>query len=595
MTFVRHQQHPSRSAGTYQWAAYASALTRRSVFGWLVATVLMTAWIGSAAAQTGSAKDRIIVLHTRVGSLSPTPVDDVTSLVNEQFEAEGFAARPATIASLLGGRLPRPGILDPGLTAADIIHPVEIGYDEWTQGLFAEAEKKLSPALSRIYRNPALLVADTKNLDAIFKALVALALSQAKLGKATQSAETMLELIRMFGSRPLSRAEYGPPAEKLYRTISKQSVAAGRGQLFVTTSNDHAVVFVNGQIRGIGKAEVADLIPGWHHVFVQVPATFGRQYQVEIKANEATHLETVWDVDIALAVSDSWIGLVFATEAERNKEALFAGQLARRWGGPGVVVMSTTQIQGKPFLIGTLYGAGGAMFRSAATSLDGDRRALFHSLAKYLADGTERPGLKVLARDRNDMRPVTVLRESVRSTSWTPPLVAGLGALAFVAGGSVYVTSEADDFTQPTYDNKRSPAVQVMLGSSVVLGAGVYLWLRDARAASVLSSALVGAGTSAILSGGAMFLTDEDLHRQGFQRPTYRDTARLGVTVGAAGLAMTSVGLWLLRRESKARSPSSFASLRAPRHSGTADRWTVPAPIVSVGPSHAVLRWVGSF
>jgi hypothetical protein len=563
--------------------------------GWLVAAVLMTAWMGSAAAQTGSAKDRIIVLHARVGSLSPTPIDDVTSMVNEQFEAEGFAARPATIASLLGGQLPRPGILDPGLTAADIIHPVEIGYDEWTQGLFAEAEKKLSPALSRIYRNPALLVADTKNLDAIFKALVALALSQARLGKTTESAETMLELIRMFGSRPLSRAEYGPPAEKLYRTISKQSVAAGRGQLFVTTSNDHAVVFVNGQIRGIGKAEVADLIPGWHHVFVQVPATFGRQYQVEIKANAATHLETVWDVDIALAASESWIGLVFATEAERNKEAQFAGQLARRWGGPGVAVVSTIQIQGKPFLIGTLYGAGGAMFRSAATSLDGDRRALLRALAEYLADGTESPSLNVIARDRNDMRPVTALRESIRSTSWTPPLVAGLGALAFVAGGAVYVASEADDYTQPTYDDKRSPAVGGMLGSSVVVGAGIYLWLREARAASVRSSALIGAGTSAILSGGAMFLTDEDRHMKGFQRPTRRDTAQLGLTVGAAGLAMTSVGLWLWRREGKERTSSSSASLRKPGRSDTADRSTVSTPIVSAGPSHAVLGWAGSF
>ena len=463
--------------------------------------------------------------------------------------------------------------------------------------MFAEAEKKLSPALSRIYRNPALLVADTKNLDAIFKALVALALSQDRLGKATQSADTMRELIRMFGSRPLSRAEYGPPAEKLYRTMSKQSATAGRGQLFVTTSNDRAVIFVNGQIRGIGKAEVADLIPGRHHVFVQVPATFGRQYQVEIQAHKATHLETVWDVDISLAVSESWIGLVFATEAERNKESLFAGQLARRWGGPGIVVTSTIQIQGKPFLIGTLYGAGGAMFRSAATSLDGDRRALLRALAKYLADGTESPGLNVIARDRSDMRPARALRESVRSTSRTPLLIAGLGALAFVASGTVYVASEADDFTQPTYDDKRSPAVKAMVGSSLVLGSGIYLWVREARSGSVLSAALIGAGASALLSGGALFLTDEDLHndRQRFHRPTYRDTAGLGLAVGVTGIAMTSVGLWLLRQEGKTREPSSIGSLRTPKPPGTAARRTAPTPIVSIGPSHAVLGWTGSF
>jgi hypothetical protein len=37
---------------------------------------------------------------------------DLTALIDDEFEAEGFAARPSSVESVLGGRLPRPGILD---------------------------------------------------------------------------------------------------------------------------------------------------------------------------------------------------------------------------------------------------------------------------------------------------------------------------------------------------------------------------------------------------------------------------------------------------------------------------------------------------
>lgn len=549
----------------------------------VLAAVLMAPGTPGTAQAAPSAAARIVVLQSRVGELQSDAADDLTPILYEQLEAEGFAARPATIARVLGGQLPLPGILDVGLTSADIMHPVELGYKDWARGRFAEAESKLVPALARIYRNPALLVADTKNLDATFKALVALALSQSRLGKVSESTETMMELIRVFGSRPISRAEYGPPAEQLYQTVSRQALAAGRGQLFITTDNDHAVVFVDGQIRGIGKAAVADLIPGIHHVLVQVASTVGRQYKVDIKASEALILETVWEVDMSLAVTGPWIGLVFATEAERNQEAPFAGELARRWGGQGMVaVVSTIQLQGKPFLIGTLYRAGGTIVRGAATSLDGDRRALLRSLARYLADGTVSAGLNIIPHDRRDALPAQALRDSVRrSPTWTSKLVAAAGGLTVAAGSVAYVVSEADDFTQPTYDDQRTPAVAVVLGGSAVLGTGIYLWLRESRSTSVLTAALVGAGAASMVAGCAMYLTDEDphRHRQDWQRKSFRDTATTGVVVGAAGVALASAGIWLLYREGN-RTSSSL---------------TAAGPAVSIDATHALLAWTGRF
>jgi hypothetical protein len=119
-------------------------------------------------------------------------------------------------------------------------------------------------------------VLDTRNLEATFKILAVLALSQARRGDSAGSVATMIELIRTFRSQPIARADYGPDAERLYRAVWKQVQAMDRGQLAITVESDQAVIFVDGQIRGLGRATLTDLIPGVYRVFVQVPATAGR-------------------------------------------------------------------------------------------------------------------------------------------------------------------------------------------------------------------------------------------------------------------------------------------------------------------------------
>lgn len=551
---------------------------------WVVHAALVSTLVVSTAAHGAPGGEPIIVLHARVGSSAPNEIDRVTPLLDDELEAMGFAAKPSTVARMLGGRMPRPGILDPGLTVADIIHPIELGYDAWAQGLFAEAEKKLVPAIAKVNRNPALLVADTKNLDATFKALVALALSQAKLGQTTQSAETMTNLIRVFRTRPISRAEYGPPAEQLYRSIAKQVLATGTGQLFVTTRNEQAVVFVDGQIRGIGRAAVADMLPGKHHVFIQVPATAGLQYEVEVSPSEDTNLNVVWEVDTALKVTEPWVGLVFTTEAERGKEAMFAGELARRWGGQGVIaVVGTLELQGRPALIGTIYRAGGAIVRSAVTTLDGDRVTNIRSLARYLADGTVSRELNVIPNGEKEPVGALAARASIGpSTTTTPAKVVGAaGLVAITAGGLLYVSGPPDGAVR---EDRRTTAVQVVVGGSAVLGTGTYLWLREARSTSRLTAAALGVGASAIVAGGMLFLTDEDASSESRY---YRDTERIGLIVGTAGLAATCVGLWLMHHEAD-EAGRSGASEVARRH-------RTSTPIIAAGSGHALLGWAGNF
>jgi hypothetical protein len=548
--------------------------------------MVLAALVAPGAAGAAPAAQPIIVLKARIGVPEGKDRDVLTPVIDEQFEAEGFAARPETIAQIVGGRMPRSGILDRGLTAAEIMHPIELGYDDWSKGLFADAVKKLLPAKARIFRNPGLLVTDTKNLDSTFKGLVALSLSQLRTGKPGEAAETMTELVRIFRVRPVSRTDWGRPAEEYWRSISKPVLAGGTGQLYVTTGNDHAVVFVDGQIRGIGKAEVADLVPGNHHVLVQVPSTAGLQYGVEIRANENTNLDVKLDVDSALVSTDVWIGLVFATEAERNKEAVLAGELAQRWGSQGmIVVVGTMRMQGATVLIGTLYRAGGKLVRSAGTTLEGDMPAQVRRLAKYLADGTVGSGLRLISQDPARPAPsLTVTADRPRS-SVIGKTVGGAGLVAISLGAVEYLR-HAYDFRKPPNgeDDGRDPYVYTMLGGSLLLGGGMYLWLRESQSTTHLSAGLVGVGAASIVAGSVLYLTDQD---ESPTEPAFiRETATRGVVLGASGIALTGAGLWLIYRDRRGTADSSTVAAHSPAF------WV---PAVSVDASRAVVGLCGSF
>jgi len=442
---------------------------------------------GATAGPAGVRLDHpILVLESYVGQ-RPANADAVMAPLLDELEQRGFATRPASILELAGGAAPRPGVLDADTSSAEITQRAESGYEAYTRGRFADAEAALTRAIERIHRNPALLVLDTSNLDATFKILVALALSQAKRGDTGGSVATMTELIRTFRHRAISRVDYGPDAEQFYRAVAGQVQALDRGELSISVASDQAVIFVDGQIRGLGKAALVDLLPGVYRVFIQVPATPGRQYAVEVTAGRHTVLRVDWELDSSLWLTDGWVGFVFATEAERARQAGFAGTLARRWGGgTPLAVLGMTQLSGKPAITGHLYDATGRVVRGAGVVLGergeassvgvgaepGDASRL-RALARYLADGVPAAGVHVL----HD-------------------------------GGS----APGDGALDPRAGVRLAPRV------------------------------LVGAGAAALVAGSVLYAIDQD---PAGPSSVYRNTAPAGIAVGAVGLAAVSVGLWL--------------------------------------------------
>jgi hypothetical protein len=449
-----------------------------------------------------------IVLESYVGQ-RPANASALMEPLLDELEARGFAARPAQVLRWIGGRAPRPGALDRDRTAAEITRPAALGYAAYTRGKFAEAEAILRHALEQVHRNPAVLALDTTNLNATFKILVGLALSQAKLGDSSGSEATMVELIRTFPGTPITRADYGPDAEQLYRAVlravGKQVQAIGRGELAIAVDNDQAVIFVDGQIRGLGKATLGDLIPGLYRVFVQVPATAGRQYELLVNANQRTSLHVDWDLDSSLWVAEPWVGFVFATEAERARQAGFAGKLVRRWSdGEMIVVVGAGQLQGKPAVTGTLYDLGGNVVRHAVVLVDGSAgasgasEAKLRSLARFLDDGIADDGVSEV----EDAAPVAGRPAPARAPSrLVPGLLVSAGTAALVAGG-VLVAIDQDPGTAPPVPYRNTAPAGIAVGALGVAAASMGLWLWAAHC-GWSSAPMLGIGPSGGFVGWA--------------------------------------------------------------------------------------------
>ena len=435
-----------------------------------------------------AARPPILVLEAHLGA-RPSELSSTIGPVLDELQQRGFAAHPDSISRALGGKAPRPGVLDGGKTAGEITQLVESGFDAFTRGKYKDAETSLGLAVHEIERNPALLVLDATNARSTFHAFVGLALSQAKLGNAPDSVETMTELLRSFSTQTISRAEYGPQAEQFYRAVQKQTQLMGRGRLSITTDAQHAMIFVDGELRGMGKATLADLIPGTYRVFIEVAGTPGRQYEVEVRADADSQLAVNWQIDASLLVSSQWVGFVFATEAERGKEAAYAGTLARRWGSDGIVVVGTTRLQGRSAVIATMYRASGEVARSALVAIGGNDEARLRSLARFIADGTLSDELAGITGAAAPPATGAATAPRARHMPLGARVCLGAGIAALAAGVTLVVASPGPDPAHRYYYRTAPAGFAVGLAGVASIGVGLWWWLgrHDERSAPAVS------------------------------------------------------------------------------------------------------------
>jgi hypothetical protein len=479
---------------------YASSrLAVRAFVSIFLFAVLTRSSPANAAPSEAPSNSPILVLEAHTGE-RPQEVSRFMQPLSEELEAHGFAARTETIVRLAGPGAPRPGLVDRDLVARQVAQDVDAANLQFTNGQYAAAAKILVAAIDSMHRNPAPFAIDTSNTDVMYKALATLSLCKKKLGDAAGAVATMKELIRMFPSRPLPRNKYGPSDEAFYREVYQQVQEMGRGRLSIAGGDSRAVLFVDGQIRGIGTTNLAGLIPGVYHVFVQVPQTLGRAYEVTVHSNGEAYLNAHYEIDSTLWVTDSWIGFQFATETERQHEARYAGEISRRWAPDSgkYAVIGTMQLQGKPALIGTIYASDGRVLLSAAVAFSEANYEKLRDLARFLANGTPAEGLQVVkGRDEPAIARTAPRRRVSRAL---PIVVIAVGALTIAAGSVMVSIDEDDDGSKFRYNDSAPAGVGLVIGGAIATGVGAFLWLRQS---SRSGAPVVSIGSSSSFLGWA--------------------------------------------------------------------------------------------
>lgn len=530
--------------------------------------VVVCALMSMLAIRAAIAESRkpVPVLESHPSGQRPSAITATITALQDELETRGFAARPASVLLLAGDAAARPGVSDPELTSTLIVDHMNSAWSLFVNAKWKEAAEQIPDILAELDENPGLVVTDTSHLDMKFRLMIALfmALDNLQNHSAAVSAAAT-NAIRVFPARAPGRTEaWGKRGETVHADYAKQVQTQGRGRMIIAGGNSLAQIFIEGQLRGVGNVSLSDMIPGLYQVFILVPNGMSRRFRARVSANDTSYLTVRPEIDSCLWLSTRWTGL-----ASCSQEGKVATQLAQEWTGRDqVVILRSGEENGRPTITGLLY-RGGEEKRSARIFADESDRDGAEKLALFLVDGKELPGLAVTRNDTH-AAPVAPSRRAERSP-WWPKVVLGAGMVTMAGATGLYLAWPDDDHTQPTYDDKKSLAVELYSGGAVVSGVGLYGWLRSRRMRRV-PAAMFGAGTTAVLLAAMLIPTDQDTFAQppGFwQREYYRDTATAGAILLGVGAGLVAGGYVL--------------------------RGSDPAPLVSASRGGLTFGWAGSF
>jgi len=438
-----------------------------------------------------------VVLESYTGE-RPNDVNRLLSPLLDELATKGFVAGADVVGRRFESRVSRPAFAATAL-ASNFGPQAEKGHKAWIAGQFQEAVKILAPLVDLAHANPGLFAQNQPLREKLLKALIALALSQQRIGDPSATRQTFAEIVRSFPQATITPGSYGPDAANLFAQVKQSITAGGTGKLTIKVTNDGAAVFVNEEFQTVGSTTKDGLVPGEYRVFAQVGKQLSRSQRVVVRANDETTITINTAFDDVVHSSPAWTGLHFTSAADRERyESAFAAVFATGIDASGVVVVGVDNVKGRPALVGTLVNLiNGQEIRRASVALDPDPPVdRLRSLARFLAGDDAAPGVDVLPP-----RATTVVSSAAAAdtgTGVTPEMVdtraqpsggiwggwkyltGGLAVGGLAVGG--YLLSIDEDCTDADCNFQRETTAPgwATLGAGVALtGVTLYLFLRS--------------------------------------------------------------------------------------------------------------------
>jgi hypothetical protein len=426
----------------------------------------------------------------------------------DELEHQPMYALPATISARLGDRVPRSGLADTRLQVADLVGMYEAGCQLFKNGKWQAAADKLADAVRKAQENSLLLV-DRAHHDTWMAGQVALAMSRFRQHDLDGSEEANEELVRSFPNHEAAiRSSYGTEAARHYADAQSTLDAKGRGILIVDVNDPTALVDVNEWGRPQNGSFQTEAFPGTYRVLVRMPGTNGLRYSVSVQPNETTHLSIDLKFDGGIRITDQFVGFVFASEGERDRNAIdHARRLAKAITADNnlVILVSLTRLAGRLAVTGTVYRLDtGGWVRGRAVQLDG--RDDEHKL-RSLAHATMRSQIEdrfIVALPDPTPRPAA----PPRPRRWPKWAAAAGAAVTLVTGGSLVYLHDSCATEAGDCKGVSRSAVAGYFGIATGLALGTfatYLFLHDASESHVPRITVAPSRSGAILGLAATF------------------------------------------------------------------------------------------
>lgn len=488
------------------------SIARASAILFALCTLLW--WPAAASADN-------IVIESHAGPRDKSFGPLLAPLV-EELARRGAKHGYEAVGKLYEAQVSTPAVL--GDLPADFVARVEAGYRLWLEGSFREAKDTLAPLIRLAHANPGLIAAESALSAAVFRGLVALAMSHHRLGEDPDAWATMAELLRSFETE-VPRSQFGSEAGDLYQRTKKSAKERGYGSLRVRSLDDTAAIIINERIAKVGEVERTELLPGRYRVLAQRGKELGRVFTVEIKPGTRAELVLDPQLEATVVTSPQWTGLAFRDRADReHREVEAAARFASAIGAVGVIVVGTELRNHKLVAYGALVNAAtGKELRRASVAVDTlPPPQRLQALARFLTgDAPAGEGVDVHRPGEPRGADVATLATRVPPDEPTRPrprrwsgwkwltlggAVVGVGAgIGLVAlDGSCSSSPPAGQVCRDVYDTKT--AGFAIGGAGLALGAlATWLWLTDhPKAAAVTTGLRISPVAGGVVAGVAL-------------------------------------------------------------------------------------------